>query len=56
MGYVVDRMGCGVFMMLVENHGSLQFSYHLKILAFMCRMQWDVKDIWLSQTDLLIQY
>lgn len=43
MGYVVDRRGCGVFMMPVENHGPLQFGYHLKILAFMCKMQWDVK-------------
>lgn len=43
MGYAIVRMGCGVFMMLVENHGPLQFSYHLKIPAFMCRMQWDVK-------------
>lgn len=43
IGYVADRMGCGIFMMLAENHGPLQLGYHLKIPAFMCRMQWDVK-------------
>ncbi len=43
MGYVADRMGCGVFMMLVENQGPLQSGHHLKIPAFMCRLQWDVK-------------
>lgn len=43
MGYVADRMGCGIFMMLAENHRALQLGYHLKIPAFMCRMQWNVK-------------
>lgn len=43
MGYTIVRMGCAVFMMLVENHGPLQFGYHLKIPAFMYRMQWNVK-------------
>lgn len=43
MGHVVDRMGCGVFMMPVENPGPSQSGYHLKIPAFMWRMQWDVK-------------
>ena len=56
MGYAVVSMGCGVFMMLLENPGPLQFSYHLKIPAFMCRMQWDVKMHGETQTELLIQY
>lgn len=43
MAYVADRMGCGVFMTLVENHGPLQSGYQPKIPAFMRSAQWDVK-------------
>lgn len=42
--FLADRKGCSMFILLVENHSPLQLGYHFKkLLAFMCRMQWDVK-------------
>lgn len=55
MGPAVARIGCGVFMTLVDNHGSLQFSCQLQTPAFMWKIKWDVK-IHEGQTHLLIQY
>lgn len=43
MGSAVVTVGCGVFMMQVENHGPLLFSCHFEMPAFMCGVQWDVK-------------